>query len=1128
MTPTLGEWLRANDLGEFEKVLADNQVDLKTLKILTDADLKELGLGFGPRKRILNAIIELRRQDTPRHGATASDPRPGPVGERRQLTVMFCDLVGSTALSTQLDPEELRELIQTYRKACGEVVARYDGHVAQYLGDGLLVYFGWPRAHEDAAERGVRSGLDVVRAVDAIRGASKLSVRVGLTTGTVVVGEASSDDSIEAKLAVGEAPNLAARLMGLAGPNEVVIGHTTRCLLGDVFTLANLGAHRLKGFAEPVTVWRVEAVRRAEGRFDAVHAGRQLTDLVGRDEELASLRGRWERARGGRGQVALLSGEAGIGKSRLFHALRKGLVEDHLVLRYQCSPHFTNSALYPIIAQLELAADLARDDSPEQRLDKLEALLAGSGGVVAEAAPLFADLLSLPTRRYAPLNLSPQRQKEKTLEALVGQIEALAERQPVLIAFEDLHWLDPTSQAFLDALVEMIPRLPVLLVATHRPDYSTPWDGLPHVTSLALGRLQPGNVTELINVMTRGRQLPPEVLDEIISHTDGVPLFIEELTKSVLESGLLREAGNQYRLLAPLPDLAIPTSLRDSLAARLDRLGPFKEIAQIAACIGRELSRELLLGVAGLAADRLDDGLDRLVEAGLISRREAPSDVIYTFKHALVQDAAYDLLLKSRRQRLHARIAQTLESVYADHVAHTPELLAHHYTQAGRLADAIPLWRKAGALAIARVALNEAVGHLQKALSLVSQLPETWERDTLELTIREQLNAAWAGLLGWAGDEIGVNTVRILDLATRQGNTQSLILGLWWMWTNTITRGRIADSLPIAQRLLDESTKTHDVDLQVFGPSAAMVSHFLLGQLDEADTFGDRVMALYDPQRTERLIQLTGHDLKTFAGVYLCQWTWMRGDDDRAMEVCNDICAHARAVGHAFNLVWALTYTSYVFAYGLDPERLLERIGLADRLAHEQGLTFFNRVSIPQATGVGLLRQGETREAIVLLRRGIEGWDDVGGGVRIPYLKSVLAQALALEGDFVEALRVIDESIEQIERPGFQERIWLAEILRTKGWILLRQGRDLEAEPLLRAAIDCARQQGTKSWELRAAVTLAGRLAEQGKRDAAWDVLAPISAWLDKGAETKDLIEARALLGLLSNSSKHAGTAGCV
>ncbi|MFY9974225.1 MAG: adenylate/guanylate cyclase domain-containing protein, partial [Chromatiaceae bacterium] len=417
MTQTLSDWLRANDLVDLEAIFVDNEVDLKAMKVLTDSDLKELGLAFGPRKRVLHAIAQLQRQDGCLPREADGPARTETMGERRQLTVMFCDLVGSTALSTLLDPEELRELIQTYRKACGDVVARYDGHVAQYLGDGLLIYFGWPTAYEDAAERGVRSGLEIVRAVNAIRGASKLSVRVGLTTGTVVVGERSPDDNTEAKLAVGEAPNLAARVMSLAGPDQVVLAPATRRLIGDAFALTDLGAHSLKGFAEPIPLWRVDAVRKTEGRFDAVQAGRRLTDLVGREEELELLLDQWKQARDGKGRVVLVGGEAGIGKSRLCHALRQELTEAHTALRYQCSPHFSNSALYPIVEQLEFAAKFAREDDPAQRLDKLEALLAANGVKASDAAPLLADLLSLPTRRYPPLQLSPQRQKEKTLEA---------------------------------------------------------------------------------------------------------------------------------------------------------------------------------------------------------------------------------------------------------------------------------------------------------------------------------------------------------------------------------------------------------------------------------------------------------------------------------------------------------------------------------------------------------------------------------------------------------------------------------------------------------------------------------------------------------------------------------------
>lgn len=1116
MTTTLSEWLHAHDLAEFEALFAENRVDLKTLEILTEADLKELGLPFGPRKRILAALARSRRPAAGPSPGAATRPGDTSTAERRQLTVMFCDLVGSTALSTVMDPEDLRELVQTYRGACREVIARYDGHVAQYLGDGLMAYFGWPHAYEDAAERGVRAGLDIVRAVQAIVSPQPLAVRVGLATGTVVVSEASLTDAAGATTALGDAPNLAARLQSLAGPGEVVIAPTTRRLVGDVFTLADLGEHQIKGIAGPVRPWRVEAVRRAEARFDAVNASRRLAALVGREEELELLLHRWRRAREGGGQLVLVGGEAGIGKSRLCHALRERLVRPHTALRYQCSPHYTNSAFHPVIEQLGFAAGFKREDDTAARLDKLEALLAGEPERVAEAAPLLAALLALPTDRYPALHLSPQRQKERTLEVLREQIEALAGRAPVLMLFEDLHWVDPTSQEWLELLVSRLSRLPVLLVATHRLEYTPPWIGQPHATCLALRRLERGDVARIVHDLTAGRDLPTTVLESILARTDGVPLFVEELTKSVLESGLLREAGDHYALAGQWPALAIPTSLRDSLAARLDRLGPVKELAQIGACIGRVFPHDLLARVVAEEDARLTEGLDRLIEAGLITRRGEPPELVYTFKHALVQDAAYDLLLKTQRQRWHARIAAALAEGDAGKTARNPELLAHHHTQAGNLAAAIPLWREAGTRAIERVALQEAVAHLQRALMLTGRLAAAPERDALELTIREQLNAAWAGLRGWAAAEIDANTGAILRLAEQGRNPQSLILGLWWMWTNTITQGRIADSVPWAQRMVDEGALAGDAALAIFGPAALMVSRFFLGELREADAQAARVLDLYDPRQAERWIQLTGHDLRTFVDVYSCQWIWMQGHPDRALRVSEHSRRHAREVGHAFNLAWALTFGAYVFAYRREPEPLLERLAQADHVAREQALTFLHQVSIPQAVALAHLQQGRVREAIPVLRRGIESWTEVGGGVRIPYLKAALAEATALEGDLPAALQLIEDCLEQIERPGFNERIWLPEILRLQGWMLARAGREAEAETALRAALECARRQETKSWELRAAVTLAELLARRGGRDAGRELLAPILDVFTEGVATRDVLEARALLASVS------------
>jgi class 3 adenylate cyclase/tetratricopeptide (TPR) repeat protein len=1118
MVESLGEWLTANGFSEFEGVFAQNEVDLKTLFVLTDLDLKELGLPFGPRKRILNTIAESKNQTAGRPGVET--PKASSPGERRQLTVMFCDLVGSTALSTILDPEELNTLIKSYRAACGAVVSRYAGHVAQYLGDGILVYFGWPVAYEDSAERAVRSALDIIEAVKAMPSARPLAVRIGLATGPVVVGEDSPDGGAEAGLAVGETPNLAARLLGLATPGEIVIASATRRLLGNAFSLTDLGRHSLKGIEQPVQAWRLDEARRVEGRFKAAHGGIEIAPLVGREEEATLLEHCWQQTRGGSGQVVLIGGQAGIGKSRLTQGLRERIREPHTSLHYQCSPFHLNSPLHPFIEEIESSAGFAREDAPVQRFEKLEAALADLVPHMEDALPLFAALLSLPAGRYPPLQLSPQKQKEKTLEALIDRVRALTRRGPVMIAIEDIHWIDPTSQDLLELLVPIVSSLPVLLVMTYRPEYLPPWTGA-HVNTVTLNRLSREQGAVLVGSVTRGKALPPEVLDEVLARTDGIPLFVEELTRSVLESGLLREEDDHYVLQGPLSALAIPVSLRDSLMARLDRLGKVKELAQIGACIGREFSFELLHHISALHTDALERELEKLVDAGLVSRNGAPPSAVYIFKHALVQDAAYESLLKSRRGELHSRIADVLENEFADRVAKTPEWLAYHLTQAGHLTQAIPLWRRAGTLAVARVALKEAVAHFTKGLRLIDQLAPSLERDSMELTIREPLNAAWTGLRGWAAPEVGENAMAILHLAESRGNQRNLFLALWWVWTSTITQGRIADSQVWADRLLAEGRQASEIDLKCFGHLTAMVQYFLNGRLTEAREQYDLALALYDPGSAEQWIQMTGHDLRTFVEVYACQLIWIMGYPDQARKLSDECVVRAHGEGHAFNLVWALTFSAYVFAYRREPDRFLGRVGEADHLAREQGLAFIHEVSVPQASGIAALLNHRPAEAIALLRRGIERWTKTGGNVRIPLIKSALAVATELEGDTSTALKLIDECIEQIERPSGQERLWLPEVLRCKGWILMRDGRDDEAEANMRASIDCARQQQARSWELRSSTTLATLLVSRGQADAARDLLSPIYEWFTEGAETRDLVEARELLESLRANNFH-------
>jgi class 3 adenylate cyclase len=663
--------------------------------------------------------------------------------ERRQLTVMFCDLVGSTALSARLDPEDLREVIGIYHRCCAGVTERAGGYVAKYMGDGVLAYFGYPRADEHDAERAVRAGLHLVDAVaglDTAAGAP-LHVRVGIGTGLVVVGDLIGEGAAREQAVVGETPNLAARLQALAAPSTVVIGPSTRRLTGGLFDYKDLGAVEIKGFAGPVPAWQVLRPSAVESRFEALR-GSALTRLVGRDEEIDLLLRRWARAKAGDGQVVLISGEAGLGKSRIAAALAECLhAEPHLRLRYFCSPYHLDSALFPFIDQLGRAAEFARDDPPAARLEKLEALLA----LVAppdEDVALLADLMSLPASERHPLpNLSPQRKKERTLEALLRQLEGLVRRQPVVLVFEDAHWIDPTSRELLDLTVERVRSLPVLLIVTFRPEFLPPWTGQPQVSMVALNRLDRRDRTALVEQIAGGKTLPDKVIAQIVERADGVPLFVEELTKNILESGLLREEADRYVLDGALPPFAIPTTLHDSLMARLDRLASVRLVAQTGAAIGREFSYALLRVVSPLPEDELQTALVRLVDAELIFQRGAPPDSVYAFKHALVQDAAHSTLLRSSRQQLHARIAEALEGQFPELMDAQPELFAQHYAEAGLVAKSVACWGKAGHRSVTRSAMAEAAAQLQKGLDQLALLSDTPERQRQELEFRTALGA---------------------------------------------------------------------------------------------------------------------------------------------------------------------------------------------------------------------------------------------------------------------------------------------------------------------------------------------------------------------------------------------------
>jgi class 3 adenylate cyclase len=736
----VGAWLKSLGLERYEAAFYENDVTATLLPSLTADDLKDLGItSVGHRRQLLVAITKLQGNDASSQMVRLSSdhvtsaPAVDTVshaGERRQLTVMFCDLVGSTALSEKLDPEELRDLLHAYRTLCGDVIARYDGFVARYVGDGILTYFGWPAAHEDDAERAMRAALEIVEIVKRASATEVLSVRIGIATGPVVVGEPAGTGD-QAKLAVGSTPNLAARLQGLAVADQIVIATSTRRLVGNSFDLTDLGEHDLKGITEPVHAWRVERLSVTDSRFDAHHTATGLTPLVGREEEVDLLLRRWAQAQDGEGQMVLLGGEPGIGKSRILTVLHEQLeARGAQALRFQCSPYSVNSAFWPIIDNFERVLKFARDETAEAKLDKLEALIVMQYDRPLADVRFVATILSIPCEdRYGVLSMTPQRHKDETLRTLVDITEAAARQQPSVLLFEDAHWADPTTLEVLDLLIDRVKTIPLLVVLTHRPEFSARWSELGHVGALNLSKLTRTQSAAMVAVLAGGKVLPGPLLEQILSRTDGVPLFVEELTKAVLESGELKDAGDHYQYTGSARSVTIPETLRDSLMARLDRFMPVREIAQIGAVIGREFSYEMIVAVAPMPLSKLDEALARLCESGLASRRGTPRNAVYSFKHALVQDAAYDSLLKRRRQALHAEIARVIEHRFPSVQATEPEVLAHHLTAAGRTEAAIPLWQRAGELALRRMALTEAIAHLNQGLELVATLSPSSERE---------------------------------------------------------------------------------------------------------------------------------------------------------------------------------------------------------------------------------------------------------------------------------------------------------------------------------------------------------------------------------------------------------------
>jgi class 3 adenylate cyclase/tetratricopeptide (TPR) repeat protein len=1109
----IAEWLASLGLGEYAQRFSDNAIDLSVVRDLTEQDLKDLGVLLGHRRKILRAIAELDGlAPSPIEPATAPPVRD--EAERRHLTMMICDLVGSTALSARLDPEDMRVVIDAYHAACARITRAYDGFLAEFRGDGILAYFGYPIAHEDDAERTVRAGLEIIAAVARLetRAAEPLAVRIGIASGLVVIGDLSREGALREHAVVGETPNLAARLQGLAEPGTIVVAASTRRLLGDVFRLRDLGRREVKGIAEPVAAWAVEGLSDSESRFEAVRAA-GLTDFVGREDEINFLLERQRLAWKGEGQVMLISGEGGIGKSRLAAALAQRIAgEPHTRLRYQCSPYHTNSALRPFIAQLERAAGFKTDDTSEQRLDKLEALLAMGASRIEGVAPLFAALLSIPFgERYPPLALSPARQRRRTLAALLDQFEGLARQQPILLSFEDVQWADATSIELLDLTVERVRQLPVLALFTFRPEYEPPWVGLPNVSTLTLGRLDREDVESMVARVTGGRVLPAEVMKQIVTKTDGNPLFVEELTKTVLEAGILVEDAEGYRLDGPLPPLAIPATLQDSLMARLDRLAPVKEIAQIAAAIGRDFSYSLLRALVGRDEPALKHALAQLEQAELVFRRGEPLEAVYSFKHALVRDAAYESLLKSRRQQLHGQIARTLEQRFADIVASQPEIVAHHFTEAGLVEPAIDYWLKAGQHAARRSANAEALNHLARGLELLPNIADPMLRNKSELLLQTSLGHSLRAIKGWSIDSVKHAYTRALQLCKESRFDEHTLPAAFGLWTWNFVHAALGEAQALAEHLVNTAENTDDSVYKVLAHEALGFTLFARGQFAAAHAALERSISMCEDSKATAYLDLSAQDPRVHVRLYDGMVLWLLGYPDQAMRICDEARRYADTSQHPFSEAMVRTISLRVHQLRGEAAVVAGQANAAIALCEEHGFVHYLAMALI-LRGWASAQQGEFEKGIAEIQEGLEKERATGALLFESYALGLLADACIKNERYGQAFDFLVQGQSRLDEEN-SERFYAAEIYRLLGETYLRLHQDPDqAERYLCKGLKVAREQKAKSLELKLCVSIYDMYELKQNADKYRSQLGKMYESFSEGFDTTDLVKAKARL----------------
>jgi predicted ATPase/class 3 adenylate cyclase len=1107
----VGAWLRNLGLGKYEQAFRDNAADEHVLPDLTAEDLKDLGVvQVGDRRKLLSAIARLQAQPAPLANPLRSHlPEEVPQAERRQLTILFCDLVGSTALSVRFDPEDLREVIRAYHACTAEVVQQHSGFVAKYMGDGVLAYFGYPQAREDAAEQGVRTGLALVDAVSRLNaGGEPLQIRVGIATGLVIVGDLLGSGAAQERSVVGETPNLAARLQALAEPGTVVIAPSTRQLVGPRFECRDAGVVLLKGFSQPVQVWEVVAEKAIDSRFEALRFDQ--VPLVGREEEMNLLLRRWQQALNAQGQVVLISGEPGIGKSRLTVSLQEHIqATPHTELSYFCSPRHSDSALYPVINQLQRAAQFQPDDTSEQRLDRLEALLARMETPVEDQS-LLADLVSLPTRnRFPASSLSPQAWKEQIFAALMRQMELASWSSPLLALWEDVHWIDPTSLELLHLIVDRVQALPILLVVTFRPEFSPPWAERPHVTTVPLNRLNDER-SAMIAMGTAGKALPLEILRQISTRADGVPLFVEELTKAVLESGSVQDCGDRFILDKPLQSGAIPVTLNDALMARLDRSPGVKEIAQTASAIGREFSYEMICAVSDQDDGSLQSFLDQLTQSGLLVQRSVSPRATYSFKHALVQDVSYSSLLRDRRQRLHARIAHVLLGEHPGG-AH-PETIAHHCTEGGLFEQAVQSWREAGDQAVRQYANQEAIAHYRRGLTVLERLRPSAARDELELGLLTALGPVLMMVLPNWSPEVKRIYDRAREVAREHERSKDLFVVLWGNWLVAYAWGQ----RPLAQQFVQELYRLADdlkdpaYRLQAQHAEYPMV--FFEGKFARALQLTQSNLDLYDEEaHRDHALTFAGHDPGVCASCFNSLALLMVGKPDQALKGADQSLTRAHKQSHPPTLAHALRYTGDLYHLVRSPAALLRTAEAVFALPEEQRSAAI-AANARMLLGLGLILRGELRDGSRELQQGLTAWRASGEAIMSPYQLCRTAEGFLLAGDQNAARALLEEAFTAQEHSG---EYWIhAELLRLRGELRAVEHKAEQAEQDFSEAITAARGQGARWFELRAATGLARHWLGQGRGQAARDLLGPALDSFTEGLGTFDLQAAKALLAL--------------